>query len=90
MKNKLVQRVANRVNMNQKDVKAVFEALIDEIKDQVKAGNKVSIQMFGTFSAKQRKGGFTQHPLTKEKIAVPERKVPHYRASQKFRDWINE
>lgn len=90
MKNELVQRVANKLGKSQKEVKEVIEAFLDEIKDQVKAGAKVSIQMFGTFSVRQRKAGVAHHPITKEEIAIPARKALHFKVSQKLRDWLNE
>lgn len=89
MKNELIQKVANRTGKSQKEVKEIVEAFLDEVKNQLKDGQKVAIQMFGTFTVRQRKAGVAHHPVTKQEIQIPARKAMHFKASQKLRDWLN-
>lgn len=90
MKNTIVQHVANKTGKSKKEVKEVFEAIIDEIKTQMKEGQRVNIKEFGTFSLKDRKAGMVTHPQTKQKIHVPAKKVPHFKASSKLKKEMNE
>jgi integration host factor subunit beta len=56
----------------------------------MKTGERVNIKEFGTFTVKERPAGVVTHPQTREKIQVPARKVPHFKASPKLKDEMNQ
>jgi len=90
MKNTIIEHVANATGKSKKEVKEVFDAIIAELKAQMKTGERVNIKEFGTFTVKERPAGVVTHPQTREKIQVPARKVPHFKASPKLKDEMNQ
>ena len=90
MKITIVQRVANSTGKSKKEVKEVFDAILEEIKAQMAAGQRVNLKEFGTFTLKDRAAGTVTHPQTGQKISVSARKVPHFKASPKLKDHFNQ
>lgn len=77
--------LATKLGMKDADVKALFEA----IKDEVKAGNKVDIAGFGSFVASDRAARTGRNPQTGEVIQIAAKKSPTFKASKTFKDALN-
>lgn len=67
-----------------KAVKAVFEA----VEDALKAGDKVQLVGFGTFSVRDRAEKQARNLATGETITVPAAKVPSFKAGQGLKDAV--
>lgn len=77
--------LAQKVNVADKEVKAIFEA----IKEAVKAGEKVDIAGFGSFQSVERAARTSRNPKTGEAVAVPAKKAVKFKASKTFKDTLN-
>lgn len=77
--------LAAKVGLKDADVKALFDA----IKDEVKAGNKVDIAAFGSFQIADRAARTARNPQTGESIQVAAKKAPKFKASKTFKDALN-
>ena len=77
--------LAQKVNVADKEVKAIFEA----IKEAVKAGDKVDIAGFGSFQSVERAARTSRNPKTGEAVAVPAKKAVKFKASKTFKDTLN-
>ncbi len=83
-KTELVAKIAEGAGMSKVDAKKALEATLDAITAAVKAGDKVALVGFGTFSVKvqgERKG---INPATKAAITIPAKKVVKFKAGKEL------
>lgn len=84
-KTELIAAVAEKSGLTQKDSKKVVEALLDVVKEDVAAGNKVQILGFGTFESRKREARSGFNPLTKEPIEIKASVIPVFKAGKAFK-----
>lgn len=77
--------LAAKVGVDDKALKAVFDA----IKDEAVAGNKVDIAGFGSFQPADRAARTARNPQTGEAIQVAAKKAVKFKASKTFKDALN-
>lgn len=77
--------LAAKVGVDDKALKAVFDA----IKDEVVAGNKVDIAGFGSFQPADRAARTARNPQTGEVIQVAAKKAVKFKVSKTFKDALN-
>jgi DNA-binding protein HU-beta len=87
-KTELVAAVAAKANLAKKDADAAVSAVLEAVTDALADGDKVSIVGFGTFSIKTRAARTGLNPRTKEKIEIPEAKVPTFKAGSALKDAV--
>ncbi len=85
----LAEQLANKTGMNKKESKEFLDAFIDVISDNLKAGNKVTITGFGIFGVKDRAARTAKNPRTGEKIYVPAKRVPYFKAGANLKDAVH-
>jgi DNA-binding protein HU-beta len=73
-KSQLVDAVAKESGIPRKETAAVIDALIQVIPQTVKAGEKIILAKFGTFSQKTVAARMGRNPATGEKLSIPEKK----------------
>ena len=79
-KSDLSKKVAADLGLTQVESARILNHLFDEIVSQVQAGEKVTIQGFGSFALKERAARMAVKPGTTEKIQVPAKKVVKFSA----------
>lgn len=77
--------LAAKVGVDDKALKAVFDA----IKDEVIAGNKVDIVGFGSFLSADRAARTARNPKTGETVQVAAKKAVKFKVSKTFKDALN-
>ena len=87
-KSELAAVVAEKANITKKDADAAVAAVFDAIKDALAEDDKVAIIGFGTFSIKVRAARTGLNPRTKEKLEIPEAKIPTFKAGSAFKDAV--
>lgn len=88
-KKELIDRIAERLNLNQLDVRRVVEDFIRSIKEQISAGNRIEIRDFGVFEIKIRKSRIGRNPKKPQNVVtIPERKVVHFKAGREFKKLV--
>ncbi|RAI16108.1 MAG: DNA-binding protein [Candidatus Melainabacteria bacterium] len=88
-KEELVQEVAKKANVTQKEVAEVLSALVDTIQTTVAKGNKVTLVGFGTFEPRKRAARNGRNPQTGKEIKIAAKTVPAFSAGKKFRTAVN-
>ena len=88
-KEELVQEVAKKVKVTQKDANEVLTALVESIQTAVSKGNKVTLVGFGTFEPRKRAARNGRNPQTGKEIKIPAKTVPAFSAGKKFRTAVN-
>ncbi len=61
------------------------EAALQAIMEAVARGESVTLARFGTFRPAMRQGGRRFNPRTRQPMDVPAKRVPRFRASQRFK-----
>ena len=70
----------------ERTVTSIFEI----IKDEVSEGRDVAVSKFGTFYAFDKAATTAINPATKEKIEVPAKRVPKFRAADSFKKAVQK
>ena len=79
-KTELVNAVAAKAGLTKVDAKKALEATLEAITGAVKAGDKVALIGFGTFSVAERAARKGINVLTKKTINIPAKKVVKFKA----------
>ena len=87
-KAELIDAIVAKTEMSKKDADAALSAVVDAIKDALKAGDKVQLVGFGTFSVKERGARTGKNPATGATIEIPACKVPAFAAGKALKDSI--
>ena len=75
LKPQLVIYLADKYQLPRNVVMELMADMIGFITDNVLGGESLTLEKFGTFQLKERKACTRIHPLTKEKMEIPARKV---------------
>lgn len=89
-KKELVAKIAEKTQVTKKEAEESLEATLTIIKDEVNAGNKVSLLGFGNFEPKTNAARQGINPSTKEKIQIKESKSVKFKVGKAFKDLLNE
>jgi len=87
-KAELINSIAERADFSKKDAEKALNAVTGAITDALASGEKVQI-VFGTFAVKDVKEREAINPRTKEKITVPARKAPGFKAGKGLKDAVD-
>lgn len=89
-KEELVQEVAKKTKVTQKEVSEILNVLIEVVEKAVSKGKKVTLVGFGTFEPKKREERTGRNPQTGKEIKIPEKTVPTFSAGKKFKEMVNK
>ena len=78
-KTEFISAVAEKAGATNVDTKAIVDAAVAVIAEEMKKGEKVAILGFGTFSVVERAKREGFNPRTKEKIKIPARKIVKFK-----------
>ncbi len=83
----LAEKLADKCGSKAKATELVNE-LFDTIVDSLQNGDTVDVFGFGKFEVKERAERQGLNPSTKEKITIPAKKVPGFKASKALKDAV--
>lgn len=86
----LAKKVANTHNLTQKEALAVINAILDTITGSLAKGDKVELRGFGSFYTKDRNSRTARNPKTGEKVHVPAKRVPSFKASKSLKELVGK
>ena len=85
----LINAIAEKSELSKKDSEKALNAVIAAITDALTEGDKVQLTGFGTFEVRDKKEKEAINPRTKEKIIVPARKSPAFKAGKALKDAVD-
>jgi len=88
-KAELIDSVASKAELPKQKAEDIVNGLFDDIVGALKNGDKVNISGFGTFSVSERKARTGRNPKTGEKVQVPRKYVPHFKAGKELRERVD-
>ena len=87
-KEELVQEVAKKANVSQKEAAEVISAWVDTVQATVAGGDKVTLVGFGTFEARKRAARTGRNPQTGAALKIAAKTVPAFSAGKKFKELV--
>jgi len=88
-KSELIDAIAEKAGLSKTDASKALSATLESVTDALRAGEKVALIGFGTFSVSQRAARTGKNPQTGEAIAIPASKAAKFKAGQKLKDAVN-
>lgn len=89
-KSELISRLAERYpQLVAKDADYAVNTILDAMAEALAAGHRIEIRGFGSFSLNQRPPRVGRNPKSGEKVMVPEKKVPHFKAGKELRERVD-
>ena len=91
VRSKLVKQLSKSFpNIPLKDTKKIIEIILSEMKNALKRSESVEIRNWGRISVRNQKSGIRRNPKFGNKVAVPAKKVLHWKMSQEMFKKIND
>ena len=89
-KSELIARLAERFpQLVAKDAELAFKVILDAMTDALARGDRIEIRGFGSFSLNHRPPRVGRNPRSGERVDVPEKWVPHFKAGKELRERVD-
>ena len=88
-KAELVERVSNQINLTKKQTEVVVNTVFSSITESLSKGKKVELRGFGSFRIRQRNARIGRNPKSGQKVEVPSKKVPFFKAGKELRQLVD-
>lgn len=89
-KSELIESIAQRFpGLVREDTAVAVGTILDAIGSTLEAKGRVEIRGFGVFALNYRPPRTGRNPKTGEKVSVPAKAVPHFRAGKELREGVD-
>ena len=89
-KSELITRLAARFpQLVTKDAELSVKMIIDAMAQSLSKGQRIEIRGFGSFDLNYRPPRIGRNPKSGEKVKVPEKYVPHFKAGKEMRERVD-
>ena len=87
-KAELAARVADKVQLTNRQAEAVVNILFRCITETLREGDKVELRGFGSFRTRSRNARQGRNPRTGDAVQVPAKKAPFFRAGKVLQERV--
>ena len=89
-KSDLIARMAERFpQLVAKDADFAVKMILDAMSEALVKGDRIEIRGFGSFSLNYRPPRVGRNPKSGDKVRVPEKWVPHFKAGKELRERVD-
>ena len=89
-KSDLITRLSARYpQLVAKDMEIAVKAILDAMTRRLVEGKRIEIRGFGSFAINYRPQRTGRNPKTGDKVQVPEKFVPHFKAGKELRERVD-
>ncbi|CAI06609.1 MULTISPECIES: integration host factor subunit beta [Aromatoleum] len=89
-KSELIARLAARFpQLVAKDADYAVKMVIDAMSEALARGDRIEIRGFGSFALNYRPPRVGRNPKSGDKVLVPEKYVPHFKAGKELRERVD-
>jgi integration host factor subunit beta len=89
-KSELIARLAARYpQLVAKDAEYAVKMILDAMTQSLVTGQRIEIRGFGSFGLNHRPARVGRNPKSGEKVFVPEKFVPHFKAGKELRERVD-
>ncbi|GAB4087787.1 HU family DNA-binding protein [Hydrogenophaga soli] len=86
----LVEALAERFGqLTQRDADIAVKAILDAMTEALVRGHRIELRGFGSFSVSRRPPRLGRNPRSGEQVAVPEKRVPHFKPGKALREAVD-
>lgn len=89
-KAELIAKIAEDADVSKKQAGAALDSVIDAITTTLKAGEKVTLVGFGTFSVSHRAARKGLNPATQKAITIKAKNVARFKAGKELSTKLNK
>ena len=83
----LAEELATRfTHLTQRDAELAVKTILEAMNDALVHGQRIEIRGFGSFSVNHRPPRIGRNPRSGESVAVPEKRVPHFKPGKALRE----
>ena len=89
-KSELIARLAERFpQLVAKDADFAVKMILDALTSALVKGDRIEIRGFGSFALNYRPPRVGRNPKSGDKVQVPEKYVPHFKAGKELRERVD-
>ena len=89
-KSELIARLATRFpQLVAKDADFAVKMMLDAMSEALAKGDRIEIRGFGSFALNYRPPRTGRNPKSGDKVSVPEKYVPHFKAGKEMRERVD-
>ena len=89
-KSDLIARLAERFpQLVAKDADLAVKMILDAMSEALAKGDRIEIRGFGSFALNYRPPRVGRNPKSGDKVSVPEKWVPHFKAGKELRERVD-
>ena len=85
----LVEELAARGQLTHRDAEYAVKTLLDAMSEALVRGHRIELRGFGTFSINRRPPRMGRNPRSGESVAIPEKRVPHFKPGKALREAVD-
>ena len=85
----VAETIYEEIGLSRKDSNDILDMILDEIVQELSAGNDVKLSSFGTFALRNKKARAGRNPNTGVEAEISPRRVISFKPSQTMRKIIN-
>jgi integration host factor subunit beta len=90
IKSELIKRIASQnPHLFERDIEKIVNAILGEMVDALRRGDRVELRGFGTFSVKLRGPRQGRNPKTGAVVAVGKKAMPYFKTGKEMRARLN-
>ena len=90
-KSELIARLAERFpQLVAKDADFAVKMMLDAMSEALVRGDRIEIRGFGSFALNYRPPRVGRTPKSGEKVSVPAKWVPHFKAGKELRERVDQ
>lgn len=87
----LIGRLAGRFpQLVAKDAEFAVKVILDAMMDALARNNRIEVRGFGSFGLNYRPPRVGRNPKSGEKVQVPAKYVPHFKAGKELRERVDQ
>ena len=89
-KSELIDRLTTRFpQLVAKDAEFAVKMILDAMSSALIRGDRIEIRGFGSFALNYRPPRLGRNPKSGDKVQVPEKYVPHFKAGKELRERVD-
>jgi integration host factor subunit beta len=86
----LVEELAARFGqLTRRDAEFAVKTILDAVSNALVRGHRIEIRGFGSFSVNRRPPRIGRNPRSGESVAIPEKRVPHFKPGKALRESVD-
>jgi integration host factor subunit beta len=90
IRSELVQKLTQEnPDLSLQTIDKIVDLIFKSIVDRLSSGGRVELRGFGAFTTRARDARTGRNPRTGEEVAVPAKRVPHFKPGKEMRERLN-